>query len=364
MDSLSLDGTLEAISDNHWTVSGLDLTLDPAVQIIGDPVVGARTRCILRAPGNGLLILINAEVEAPTGSEAPAPVATEPAATPTRPAATVTATATPTVEEPAASAPTPPDQTGQLMGEPEESPTDEPTATATETEVPTATPTATPSATLEPTPTDTPPSRADLAYRIEGWVDSIEGDQWLINGIWVNVNGETEFIGEPGAGWKVSASIVQEADGSYTALQIVALERPEAPPEPVEFTDLLREKNGEWWTVGSTPVRVGDHTTIEGDPQIGDLVSVKGERRQSEIWALRITVIRLTEHEFDGIISAVSGSSVVVDGHTVLIDSRDHNRRNTRGWSGDAQVRAVEMPDGSLLGKQIKVLGRHRRRRH
>ena len=49
-DSLSLDGTLETISDNHWTVSGLDLTLDPAVQVIGDPVVGARVRCVLRAP--------------------------------------------------------------------------------------------------------------------------------------------------------------------------------------------------------------------------------------------------------------------------------------------------------------------------
>ena len=67
VNSLPLDGTLEAINDNHWTVSGLDLTLDPAVQIIGDPVVGARVHGVLRAPGDGRLIVIYAEVEVPTG---------------------------------------------------------------------------------------------------------------------------------------------------------------------------------------------------------------------------------------------------------------------------------------------------------
>ena len=95
VDSLSLDGTLETISDNHWTVSGLDLTLDPAVQIIGDPVVGARVRCVLRAPGDGSLILIYVEVEDPAGNGASAPAASPPTATPTRPAATATATAPP-----------------------------------------------------------------------------------------------------------------------------------------------------------------------------------------------------------------------------------------------------------------------------
>ena len=94
VNSLPLDGTLEAINDNHWTVSGLDLTLDPAVQIIGDPVVGARVHGVLRAPGDGRLIVIYVEVEAPAGSGAPAPAATPPTATPTRPTATATATAT------------------------------------------------------------------------------------------------------------------------------------------------------------------------------------------------------------------------------------------------------------------------------
>ena len=339
-------------------MSGLDLTLDPAVQIIGDPVVGARVRCMLRAPGDGRLLLMYAEVEAPAGSGASAPAATPPTATPTRPTATATATAT--VDEPAASEAAAPDLTGQLLGEPEESSLAEPTATATEPQELPPTPTATPTATLEPTPTDTPPSREEITYRIEGWVDSIEGGQWIINGTTVNVNRTTEIIGDPEAGWKVSASVVQEADGSYTALQIVALERPEAPPEPVEFTDILREKKGEWWTIGSTPVRVRGDTLTEGDPQIGDLVKVEGERHQSEIWALQITVIPLTQYEFQGKIRAVSGGSIDVEVadnvvYTVLIDSQTQID-GTLKVDREAQVRAVEMPDGSLLGKMIMVL--------
>ena len=134
-----------------------------------------------------------------------------------------------------------------------------------------------------------PPPRAEpLTYRIEGWVESIEGGQWIINGTVVNVNGATKLIDDPGLGWKVSAVSRTGSRGSYTALQIKALAPPEATPEPVEFTDFLQENER----------RVVDHrrhtcarsrrTTIEGDPQIGDLVSMKGERHQSEIWALRI----------------------------------------------------------------------------
>ena len=125
----------------------------------------------------------------------------------------------------------------------------------------------------------------------------------------------------------------------------------------MEFTDILQEMNGEWWTIGGTPVRVLG-ATIEGDPQIGDLVSVKGERLSSEIWALRIVAIRLTEVQFEGIISAVSGSSLVVGGHTVLIDSQTQII-GTPEVGRVAQVAAVKMPDDRLIGKVIMVLDTH-----
>ena len=364
VNSLPLDGTLEAINNNHWTVSGLDLTLDPAVQIIGNPAVGARVHGVLRAPGDGRLIVIYVEVEAPAESGAPVAAATLPTATPTRLTATATATATATptatAEELSLAAVPAPDLPGQRWREPEDWAPAVPTATATLTRVPpatitpqpTATPTAPLTATLAPTRTDMPPPRATpLTYRIEGWVESVGGGQWIINGTVVNVDGATKLIDDPDHGCKVSASVVKEADGSYTALQIKTLARPEATPEPVEFTDFLQEMSGEWWTIGSTPVRVLGDTAIEGDPQIGDLVSMKGERHQSEIWALRIAAIRLTEVQFEGIISAVSGSSLVVGGHTVLIDSQTQII-GIPEVGRVAQVAAVKMPDNSLLGKK------------
>ena len=188
-----------------------------------------------------------------------------------------------------------------------------------------------------------------------GWVERIEGDRWIIDGIPVKVTGATQIINNPAVGWKVEAAVILDADGYYTALQITGLAPPEATPEPVEFTDILHEMSGEWWTIGPHPCELRGDTAIEGNPQIGDLVSMQGERHQSEIWALRIVPIRLTEVQFEGIISAVSGSSLVIDGYTVLIDGQTQVI-GTPEVGRVAQVSAVQMPDGRLIGKVILVL--------
>ena len=372
VNSLPLDGTLEAINDNHWTVSGLDLTLDPAAQIIGMPTVGARVHGVLRAPGDGRLIVIYAVVDVLTGDAAPAPAVTPPTATSTRPRATATATPTATAEETATSAaaalnlpiqdrPEPDDWTPAVPAAKAKTVTPTRPRTATPRPRPTATPkprpTATPAPTLAPVPTDMPPPRTLTTLRIQGWVERTEGDRWIIDGIPVKVTGATQIINNPGVGWKVEAVVSQDADGYYTALQITGLAPPEATPEPVEFTDILHKMDGEWWTIGTIPVRVSGDTAIEGNPQIGDLVWMQGKRRQSEIWALLITRIPLTFTvvDFAGIISAVSGSSVVVDGYTVLIHSQTQII-GTLEVGREAEVRAWQMTDGRLIGKMIVVL--------
>ncbi len=82
VSSLPLDGTIEAIDGDNWTVSGLTLSLAPDVQIIGTPTIGARVLGVMRAPGDGRLIVIYVEVEAPTTGQAPMVSATRPAAAP------------------------------------------------------------------------------------------------------------------------------------------------------------------------------------------------------------------------------------------------------------------------------------------
>ena len=189
---------------------------------------------------------------------------------------------------------------------------------------------------------------------IEGWVERIEGDLWTIGGHPVRVTGATKFIRDrPGIGWKVTVEAVREADGSLTALTITG-DVPPATPEPYECTDIVEAKNGDWWTICGELIGVRG-ATIEGDPQIGDLVSVVATRGVSGIQASSIVAIPLTVFEFEGIISAVSGSSVVVDGYTVLINSLTQII-GTPAVGRVAQVRAVKMPDNSLLGKVVMVL--------
>ena len=71
--SLPLDGTIEALNGDNWIVSGLNLVLTPDTQVIGIPALGARVRGVIRAPGDGRLIVVYAEVEsAPPAQQAPA----------------------------------------------------------------------------------------------------------------------------------------------------------------------------------------------------------------------------------------------------------------------------------------------------
>ena len=200
-----------------------------------------------------------------------------------------------------------------------------------------------------------PLARTEVKRRIEGWVERIESGQWTIDGVTVNITEETQITGDPGVGWKVSVIVREEADGSYTALQITSLATPAMTPEPIEFTDVVEEMGDEWWTIGGMRVKIVGDTRIEGDPQVGDLVSVKGERRQGEIWALRIVAVPLTEVQFEGIINSVGDSAIDVGGHSVLINSETQIIGNPE-VGRLAQVAAVQMPDGSLIGKVIMVL--------
>ena len=91
-----------------------------------------------------------------------------------------------------------------------------------------------------------PPARAEITRRVEGWVERINGSRWTIDGVTVKVTGATQIIGDPGLGWKVSALVREEADGSYTALQITSLAPPEATPEPYR---VHRCPRGDGWRV-------------------------------------------------------------------------------------------------------------------
>ena len=357
--SLALEGTIEAIHGDTWTVSGLIIIITADTRIEGQPMVGARIQGRMRAPGDGRLVALYIEAEAPPTGEAPpspAPMATV-TASPTNPPLTATPTSTPTVRASdsrvAVGFPT------QPFVEPEDWPTHRPSASPTvrptRTPQPSLTPSATVPLTFTPTPYPTPP-RSEIKVRIEGWVKSIDGDLWTVDGTTFRTDGGTKYIGHPDVGWRVAALLRVETDNSYTALQISAISGPEATPEPFEFTDVLKATDGEWWTVGSFRVKITGDTKFEGDPEIGDLVSVKAQRRAGgEIWALRISAIRIVEVQFQGQIEAVNADSLVIDGHVVFLDGQTRIIGQP-AVGRDAQVSASQMPDGRLIARVIVVI--------
>ena len=198
--SMALQGKIEAINGNLWTVSGLIITITPDTRIEGTPVVGAQVQGRMRAPGDGSLVALYIEAEAPPsdqGQATPTPTATV-TQTPTRPL-TATPTATPTSPAAAAALRLP----AVPFVEPEErptfTPTPVPTATPTRTPRPTATPTATAPATFTPTPTAYPtPPREEVKLRLRGWVKNINGSRWTVDDTSFNTDGRTQYIGDAG----------------------------------------------------------------------------------------------------------------------------------------------------------------------
>jgi hypothetical protein len=114
--------------------------------------------------------------------------------------------------------------------------------------------------------------------------------------------------------------------------------------------------DGVRWTVDGTAVEVTAATIVEGEPAVGDTVSVTA-RQEGEVWtALRIVresgpaAVPVT---FSGTLEAFDARTWVVDRRVVTID------RETRivgePWVGaTVDVDAVEL-GGRLLGRELRV---------
>ncbi|OQA42542.1 MAG: hypothetical protein BWY52_02180 [Chloroflexi bacterium ADurb.Bin325] len=332
-------------------MSGLEVLIDRDTRIIGVPVVGATVNGTMRAPGNYTLIAVYVEIEPPTAA-APTPTAT-PTRAPTRAPATATSSLSPTDTS---TAPVP-GRGGApaIYDEPQEPSKSSPTATATST--PTRTPTVT--RTLAPTATATEqpkPPREQVTGRIIGWVERIEGGWWTIEGKTIECDGNTQFSGDPGVGALVEAVVEITPEGRYIGLSIRRIGQPNPTPSPVELTDVVDAISGEWWTIGGVTVKVTGETVLEDNPGLGDMVSVKAERRAGgEIVALRIRALRAIEVFFQGVIESMAGDTWVISGTPVLIDGATEIR-GAPEVGATVQVKALQQPDGSLVARIVAVI--------
>ncbi len=346
-------GFIAAIGDDHWLIAEFgEVRITPDTVIIGQPAPGARVQGVARAPGDDTLIALRLEI-LQGAVKLLAPTVTPTATMTPAPLPTSTSTLAPAKIEPAA-----------RPQEPSPEPTAEPTATATETATatPTATPTATatptrtPTRTLTPSITPTPTATLEPVPVIHyGWVVGINGSRWTIGELTVDITGGTEFIGEPGLGDFVLARVLPRPDGSYEALSISKRGGATATPEPYQFVGMLNAINGDRWSIGSDTVIVRD-AVIEGDPQIGDMVDVKAERRSGgEIWANRIRRIPPKTFNHDGIIEAMSAGQWTVSGYVIFLDGQT-SITGTPALGRRAKISGIYLPDGRPFAREIRVI--------
>jgi len=358
VDRMRFAGVIEEIKPDEWTVSGLHIRILPETVIQGVPQVKASVSGTVRAPGDGTLIAVLLAVEPmPVAAVAPDPTSTptsRPTSTPVPPTRVSTKTPTDTRE------PTPVEKVKPTL-----SPTERPD-TATPTAAPTATRTRTPILTKTPTPTRRPTAtwtpwptaaRSDPKRRIIDWVRRIDGSRWTIGEITTDTDAETEYIGDAGVGSLVEAELLVRPDGSYLALLIKELGGPAATPELWEGSGVVQSIAGDRWTVGGTVVRIDGDTQIDDGIQVGDWVTVNGERRSGgEIWANSITKLPPPEfRQFSGQVESINGDTWTVWGTSFKVTG-DTQITGDPGVGDYVDVEALEFPDGSVVATSIYLV--------
>ncbi|MBI3287782.1 MAG: hypothetical protein HYZ68_07020, partial [Chloroflexi bacterium] len=121
-------------------------------------------------------------------------------------------------------------------------------------------------------------ARRQVEVDFRGVVESIDGDVWVIAGIRVLVNAQTEFEGAPGVGDFVHAHALAQADGTLVARQI----EPENEEFEIPLGEAVAELRGPLSSLTAAAATlcgvdfgVAANTDIEGAPRAGDPVKVE-----------------------------------------------------------------------------------------
>ncbi len=210
-------------------------------------------------------------------------------------------------------------------------------------------------------------------FKFYGVVESISETTWVISGETVQVTPQTQIK----AGIVVGSLVEVEgvvSEGNLVAYKI-SLEDDEVQPSPqptpgeseenneVEWFGVLNQMTEGAWVVGDQTVQVTPQTEIKGNPQLGDLVKVHAVQTESGYAAREIEKIRsfptagapqARNFKFYGTVESINGSTWVVSGITVTVDTNTKLKGNPVVGS-QVEVKALAQTDGTYLATQIKV---------
>lgn len=209
-------------------------------------------------------------------------------------------------------------------------------------------------------------ARRQTEVDFRGVVEGIEGDVWVIAGIPVLVNAQTEFEGPPQVGDFVHVHALAQADGSLVAREIEVEEAFEVEARLTEAVAELRGPLGGLSTASATVCSVGfvvaANTEIEGRPQAGDPVKMEfAVEPDGDFLAVKIEVEEEPEEcelRVEGRVQVVSDTvgSVpwVVEGIQVLVNAATEVRGAPQ--VGDfVKVRAAVDANARFFATRLEV---------
>lgn len=128
-------------------------------------------------------------------------------------------------------------------------------------------------------------------FEFVGVVDAIGADAWIISGVEVAVDAETEIEADIAVGDSVKVEGLVQEDGDWLATEI---ELEEDADGSFEFVGELESLDP--WIVAGQEIAVDDATEIEDGLAVGDLVKVEGVITEDGVWlATEIKRVEPTE---------------------------------------------------------------------
>ena len=209
--------------------------------------------------------------------------------------------------------------------------------------------------------------------RIEGIFEGVNDEgNWLVGGTVVVINDETDTDGVPFIGQRVVVTGLVQDQQTLIAREvenIIAHEAGGASEEhrrDVKLEGIYQGVNDDGdWIINGVEVSLDHLTRLEGTPEVGRAVEVKGVLQNGKIVALRI---EFEDHDNDfrvrpenrvtlrGLVDAITD-----DGSVITIDSHEVHIRDLTEIDGEivvgvgVKVLAIIMDDGTLVAKEIDV---------
>ncbi|HLF87486.1 MAG TPA: DUF5666 domain-containing protein [Anaerolineales bacterium] len=188
-------------------------------------------------------------------------------------------------------------------------------------------------------------------FKIMGIVEAMGVMRWTVTGQEIQINDATQIDEGIEVGDQVLVRGVVQEGGALLTTDINSFQN----ETHFEFTGLVEQIKGSIWVISGKAIATNQETKISGDPEVGDLVQVKGRILPDGTWLAReIEKVIETDHfEFIGIVGSMN--PWVVDGISLEVSKLTQKSSGIEIGSR-VHVEGVVREDGTWLASAIQLL--------